>query len=478
VLQTLGSRAVSAIVFIILARVLGPTSFGLVALASVFVALMQVFVDQGFGQAIVQRPNLEPGHLDSAFWACLVIGIVLTTIGVGSAGILAELLDEPKLGPVLRVLSVSLLLASLSSTPGAILQREMAFRSLAIRQLVATLAGAVVGVGAALAGFGVWSLVAQLLGQSLVATVILWVAVPWRPGLAVSREHLRELFGFGSKVMGMNVMTFLNRRSDDLLIGAVLGAKALGIYSVAYRLLVLATDVLTMTIQRVALPVFARVQGDPLRLRSAVLQAVRQSLAAAAPTFLLMSALAAPIVHVFFGGTWDDAIPVLRVLALIGVVQAGMMIGATALIATGNPRKSLTLSMIDAASNVPAFVVAVHWGVLAVAAAYVIRGYLVVPISVRFLQGVVPVPTPDYVRAAGLPVGCAGVAAGIVAVLAAAMPGSVPDIVTLSGLGGLGIGIYLTLLNLLDRAFIIETRRNIVSALPALRRLPGLRASR
>nr|MBA2624810.1 oligosaccharide flippase family protein [Acidimicrobiia bacterium] len=165
-LQTVASRSLSTVVFVVLARLVEPEDFGLVAIASVFVALLTVLADQGFGQALVQRPVLERTHLDTAFWLNVTIGALLALLLAGTAGAIANLFDEADLAPLLRALAMVPLISALGVVPSSLLRRDLAFASLAVRGLVGTAAGGVVGIAAAVAGAGAWALVAQLVVQT------------------------------------------------------------------------------------------------------------------------------------------------------------------------------------------------------------------------------------------------------------------------------------------------------------------------
>ncbi|HEU0214277.1 MAG TPA: oligosaccharide flippase family protein, partial [Jiangellaceae bacterium] len=187
-LRSVSSRLVGSLVFVVLARLLDPRAFGTIALASVFVVLLSLLVEAGFGEALIQRKEVTSSDLDTAFWLSNAMGTGLALIMAASAGVVGELLGQPELAPVLRVLSLVLVLAALASVPQALLRRELAFRQIAIRGVAATLAGGAVGVGMAVAGWGVWSLVGQILANTVVGTAALWLACPWRPGRAVSRS--------------------------------------------------------------------------------------------------------------------------------------------------------------------------------------------------------------------------------------------------------------------------------------------------
>jgi O-antigen/teichoic acid export membrane protein len=379
--QTWGGRAVSFIVFVLFSRLLTPEAFGLVAMASLFIAFIQTFQDQGFGDAIVQRTDLQKEHLDTAFWTNVLMGVLLTFVGISSSGFIAGLFRQPQLTPIIRWLSFSFVFAGLSSTQQAILRRQLAFRELAIRTYIAIIIAGVIGVVLALFGFGVWSLVAQDLVYSLVEVVVLWRVSNWRPGFRFSKTHFHDLTAFGSNIIGINILNFLNVHADDLLIGYFLGPTLLGFYTVAYKFYGTMTDLLTSVTNAVAFPTFSRLQKDPERMRRAFYQAVHYTNIISFPAFIGMAIVAPALIPTLFGPQWTISIPVLRVLAFIGILQSIFYFHNSLVIALGKPSWRLGMISLNAVTNVLAFVVAVRWGIVAVAAAYVIRGYLVSPIE-------------------------------------------------------------------------------------------------
>lgn len=395
-IQNWGSQVISFAVFLLLARLLEPKVFGLVALSSVFFAFMQVFIDQGLSEAIIQRQELDREHLDSAFWSNITIGLLLVGISVAGAGIIAALFKQPLLTPIIRWLSLSFLFSSLSSVQNALLSRELAFKTLAIRTLIATFAGGVVGVMMAFLGFGVWSLVGQQLTNGLVGVLVLWWSTDWRPGLKISLKHFKELFAYGINVVGINALNFLNRRSDDFLIGYFLGPVALGYYTVAYRILLIVTQLLVGTIQKTAMPVFSRLQQEPERLRQAFYNAIQLTSLVAFPVFLGLSALAPELVIVVFGERWAPSIPVMQILGLVGLLYAGFYYNGPVIMALGKPSWNLGLNCLQAVGNVVAFAIAVPWGIVAVAAACVIRSYVMSPITVWVVHKLLHINLTTY----------------------------------------------------------------------------------
>jgi PST family polysaccharide transporter len=416
--QSWGTQAISFAVLSVLARLLQPDMFGLVALASVFTAFVQVFIDQGYGDAIVQRAELERGHLDTAFWISLGAGTVLAGATVLGRDLVAAAFREPRLGPVVAWLSLSLVLAALSSTQKAILRRELLFKALALRSLASVAVGGVVGITMAVTGWGVWSLVGQYLAGGVAGVVVLWTASPWRPGFEVTRRHFDDIFSFGIHVLGVNVLNFLSRHLDDLLIGAFLGPTALGFYHVAYRMVQVLVKMLGSVLTQVAFPVFSAVQDRPERMAAAFLRAVRYTGAVAFPVFVGLGLVAREAVMLFFGSGWGTSVPVLRILAFIGIVQSVSLFNGAVIKAAGKPHWLLRLEGFNVFVNAVAFAIAVHWGIVAVAFAYTLRSYLVAPLRVWVVCMSIPVSFRDYGAALLPDLGCAAtMAAGVGATL-------------------------------------------------------------
>jgi PST family polysaccharide transporter len=397
-LDSWGRQVISIGVFIVLARLLDPQTFGLVALATIFLNFLQIFLDQGLSQAIVQRQNLDKEHLDTAFWVNLGVSGLATILSIACAGLIADLFKEPQITPIIRYLSLGFLISGFSSVQEAIFQRNLAFKSLALRSLLAAIIGGIVGITMAFMGFGVWSLVGQQLTNNFAQVLVLWWVSDWRPGFRFSQKHFKELFTFGVNVMGMNLCNFFNRRSDDFLIGYFLGTTALGYYSVAYRLLQILTQLLTGVIVKVSLPTFSRLQEDPEKLRNALYKSIQFTSLITFPGFLATVILAPEIVTVVFGEKWSPSIPVMQVLNVVGILYAYFYFNSSLMMAVGKPSWKLGLDFVQSVSNVIAFAIAVQWGIVAVAAAYVIRGYLMAPLTIWVVWKLIRINIKTYLR--------------------------------------------------------------------------------
>jgi O-antigen/teichoic acid export membrane protein len=455
-LRSVSSRVVGSIVFVVLARLLDPKAFGTVALASVFVVLISLLVESGFGEAVIQRKELTPSDLDTAFWVNNATGVGLALLMAACAGLLGSLFDQPELAPVLRVLSLAFVFAALASVPQALLRRELAFRELAFRGFAATLAGGVAGVGMALAGLGVWSLVGQMLANAVVGTVVLWTACSWRPGRAVSRSNFVELFGFGANILGQRVALTASRRADDFLIGLVLGPVALGLYTVAYRILLLITEIIIWTIEGVAFPLFSRLHGDAERSKRAFYAMTELWSAVTTPAFLALAALAPELIRVAFGSKWTGAIPVMQVLALVGIPHAIAQCNKAVVNAAGRPNLSLRVAVLTGVVNVVGFALVVHWGILAVATSYVVCSYLLTPVSVWSVTRVLNLEIKTYLRLFVAPLTSGLVMLLSVVAARAALPADITGVTLIAALLVVAATVYLLVLCLTGRRLVIS----------------------
>ncbi|MEQ9236759.1 oligosaccharide flippase family protein, partial [Coleofasciculus sp. E2-BRE-01] len=218
----------------------------------------------------------------------------------------------------------------------------------------------------------------------------------WRPGFNVSVRHFKELFSFGINLLGIRILEFFNVRSDDFLIGYFLGPVALGYYTVAYKLLLIMLQLLTTVTVKVALPTFSRLQEKPERMRQGFYQVTQLTSLISFPMFLGMATLAPELVPVLFGKQWIPSIPVMQILAFIGILISVNHFTSTVIMAMGKPSWMLKLSCISSVINVVGFAIAVRWGIAAVAAVYVIRGYLLSPLHFLAVQKLIRIQLKPY----------------------------------------------------------------------------------
>lgn len=466
-----GNQITTLVVFVLLTRLLGPEAFGLVAMASVFTSFVAIFAEQGLSQAIVQREELEPKHLDTAFWTNVVIGFGLTLLGILLSGVVANIYNQPELQPIVALLSITLLLTALSSTQQALLQRSLNFRALAIRQLTASIVGGIVGIAMALMGAGVYALVGKSLTTGVVSVVVLWRASNWRPRFSYSKRHFRDLFGFGMSMVGVKTTNFIRTRMDDFLIGYFLGPEALGYYTVAYRLGRLTLDMFTSVMSSVAVATFARLQDDFDRLRAALYKFSSMAGLITFPIFVGLIVLAPELILALSGEKWLPSAAVMRVLSIGGFALSLQQFLAFLIISLGRPDRLFLLNTVVAVAIAVAFTISAQFGIIYVAFAYVIVNVAFYGVFLGVLNHMLPLNLRRYLIDSWrfmIP----SVIMGIVAFLLNSHLYSI-------GLGlylrlilaiAVAVAVYLALVYVLYRAAFVETRGLALSFIPLSRR--------
>jgi len=397
-IETWSDQGISLLVFILLARILEPKDFGLMALASIYIAAMQMVIKQGLTEAIVQKEKLESQHLDAVFWVNLLLGAALALFTFFFAPWVAALFGNPELANIIQTLSAALLLGSLSTVQSAVMQREMRYRALALRTLTASGIAGVVAITLALLGYGIWSLVAYQLVNAFISFVILWTAGHWRPSWRFSIPHCREMFRFGVNIFALNVVDVVNKRSDQFLIGLHLGPVALGFFSISTRFYQALMTVFVSSINRVALSTFARLQTEPARFVAGFYRAIEAATTLSFPAFLGATILCPEIITLCFGAKWLECVPVFRAMMCMGLLYSLTFFHGAALRAMGKPHWHLYLVILHVAINLVLFLTVVKHGIAAVALAATIRAYVLMPVDFIVLKKVIPIRFPEYWR--------------------------------------------------------------------------------
>lgn len=367
-----GCQFLSFCFFSFLARLLNPRTFGVVALASVYIAFVQIFVTQGFGMAIIQRRDLDEEHLDSAFWIAVATALLFCFLSIMLADQTARFFKEPGVAPVIQWLSLTVVLSALCSVQSAILMREMNFRPLAIRSLAATAASGVVGVTMAFLGCGVWSLVGQQLVNAALGCVFLWFAVPWRPRLVVSRRHLRDLYGFSLNLTGNDILWFFSQKSDQTIVGYGFGASGLGPYSLASKVIALAYDGVVASLQRVAFPAFSNLQSDAAEFESSLHRFCEMSSFLCLPFFAGIGAIAPELVPLLFGSKWVAAVPILQILSAYGALRVILAYMHPLMLAKGRTGSYLALNVLLSALTLLGCLIGLRWNAAVIADSMVV----------------------------------------------------------------------------------------------------------
>jgi O-antigen/teichoic acid export membrane protein len=383
---------------VVLVRLLGPRNIGLAAEALVFTRLAFLFSDVGLRAVLVQRKTLTEEDRCTAFWTSAMLGLGVSLAVVALARPIADLFGNQEVGPLVAVLSVYVFFTALGVTPGGLLARELRFRTLELRTVAAAVAGAVSAIVVAALGYGPWAIVTQLVVDAAVSTALLWINVGWRPRFMYSRESLRGLAGFGGYVFGAGLSSYFHRNADNFLVGRYLGAAKLGAYSIAYDVMQWPLLALSAPIWNVFFPAMAKIR-EPKQIGQIWIRVTRLAAAITAPGYLGMIVLAPDFVTVVFGSRWHEAIPVLRILSYVGLIQSLTILVANVLLTLGYAATFFWLTTLGSLAMVGAFALGLRWGLLGVTSTYAAANTPVTALFLVFAARATGVPLREFARA-------------------------------------------------------------------------------
>ena len=354
----LGVRQIGTLLAIfVLARLLEPEDFGLVALSLTVLLYVEQIQETGVGQALIYRRRDIRVAAASALAFTVLMSVVLYLAVFALAPLAAAFLRAPELTDILRVMALVLVFRGLGVVPGAILEREHDFRSRTIGELVAGLTQIAVFLGLAFAGAGVWSLAFGHLAGGAVLAAAYWLLVPWRPSPRLaSRRILNELIRYGRFIGASNILSVASNTVDNIVVGRVLGTAAVGLYSVSYRLADFPNSVIGHIVGRPMFTVYSTLQDDLDSVRHAYVRNLQRVALFAVPVSVGLAVAAEPIVLALLGDKWLDAVPALRVLAIYALIKSFGATSIEALKGIGVPQWSLLFGLIYLAVVVPALV--------------------------------------------------------------------------------------------------------------------------
>ncbi len=441
---------VSLAAFVVTARILGPEPYGVIAFALVFVAIPQLFVGKAAVETLVQRESLTDDQSTSAL--ILVTGAAIVSVALAAlAGVgITVLLDQHTFGAVLPVFALLLVPEALKSAPIAMLKRQFKFADVAAAEAIALSLAGIAGAACAMAGLGVWSLVVAAITQPAVGMALAWLAAGWRPTGRFRPSALRELSHFSTHVFISDVLYLATNQLQRVIIGAVLGLEALGIFVFAWNLFERLKHLILGPIDAVALPAISRLRHDTAVFRTALLRAIEFNAAVTFPVFIGAAAVGSVAIPLIFGPKWVAASTVVQVVLLIGVRAAVTSMNGAVLKGFGRADLQTLISAVNFTLAVIATWVFAPFGLLAVAIAVVVRQFLTWPLSVRLVKRVSGAPMVAQLKAAAPAFAAALIMVALVFAASAVLPAATPALVrllTMISVGALSYPVMFILLS-------------------------------
>jgi O-antigen/teichoic acid export membrane protein len=366
-----GSQLLLQLIFtVVLARLLTPSDFGLVAMVTAVTGVGQAFADLGLSEATIQRPEVSQDQVSALFWINSGLGLGLTIVSMALAPVLAWFYREPRLIAITLVLSPTFLIGGLRVQPDAILKRQMRYKALAVRNVLGYVLGVVVAVAMALRGAGYWAIVAFPLTVNSTEMALSWAMVNWRPDLPRRGAKVGSMVAFGGHVAASYLVSSFTGNSANILIGWYWAAGPLGLYSRAYNLLMRPVTQILGPASGVAIPTLSRIHGDPERFARYYLRAANLIMWISAPLFGFLFVAAKPVIILILGDQWQGAAPVFQLLAISALAQPLIQSANWVLVSSGHSDRLFRLTLITSPLIILSFVLGLSHGIRGVALAY------------------------------------------------------------------------------------------------------------
>lgn len=366
-MERCGAQGVKLIVEIVLARLLLPDDYGLIALITVFIEILNVFVDSGLANALIQKKDADDLDFSSVFYFNILWCICLYGLLFAASPLIAQFYGRPELTPVLRVLGLQIVVSGVKNVQQAYVSRTLQFKKFFFATLGGTIGAAVIGIALAYRGFGVWALAAQQLFNTAMDTLILWIIVRWRPKKAFSLQRLRTLFGFGWKLLASSLLDTGYYQLRQLIIGRLYSTESLAYYNRGQQFPQLFMNNVNNAIDSVLFPVMSGVQDDTRRVRMMTRRSIKISTYLMAPLMIGMVVTAVPLVRLVLTDKWLPCVPYLRIFCITAIVYPIHTANLNALKALGRSDLFLRLEILKKAVGLALLAATVRYGVLVMA---------------------------------------------------------------------------------------------------------------
>lgn len=365
VVDNLSKNGIVFIVGIILARLLTPEEFGLIGMITIFIAISTSIIDSGFGAALIRKKDCSEQDYSTVFYFNLGVALIIYLILFLSSSLISRFYNEPELTPLIRVLSIGLLIDSLSIIHRTILSKRMNFKLLARISVSASVSSGVLAIVLAYKGFGVWSLVIRQICHRVVYMTLLWFWNKWRPILVFSMQSFRELFSFGSKLLVSGLIDTIYTNIYYPIIGKFFSAAELGYYTRANIFKNLPSENLSLVINRVSYPALSTFQDDIPALKSNYQKLIRSMMLITFILMMGMAAVAKPMILVLLGEKWLPSVVYLQLLCFVGIFYPLQGMNLNMLKVQGRTDLYLKIQVIRKLLAIPIIIIGIFWGIKA-----------------------------------------------------------------------------------------------------------------
>lgn len=352
----------------ILARLLTPEDFGLVAMVTAVTGFVAMFKDAGLSMATVQREHVTQGQISTLFWVNVALSLAVTLLVALSSSLIARFYGELRLQSIAMVIAGTFVFSGLTVQHQALMRRQMQFGYLAIIEIVSMLSGGLTAVAMAWQGCGYWALVGMTMCNTIVNCLLVWILVDWRPGAPVRRSGARSMLRFGGGLTLFSFLNYVTRNSDNIVIGYALGGGSLGVYGKAFGLLMMPIQQINAPVASVLVPSLSRLQHDPRRYRHVYLRAIGMLSFVGMPLVCYLFVAADEVVEILLGSGWEETVSVFRWLAPAALFGTINVAPGWLCVSLGKTKVPVVWAAISAPATVATLLIGSHWGIDGVAA--------------------------------------------------------------------------------------------------------------
>lgn len=422
-LAQIGRQAFQFVISVILARLLTPHDFGLVGMIIVFTGFASLFSEMGFSSALIQREKLDERHYSSVFWVNLFVSFCLTVLLIAASPAIAGFYKEPILASLTVLISLNLVIGSLSMVQYAILSRNMNFRGIAIIDIITMIIAGIAAVILALRGYGVWSLVWQMLMVSFAKVLLIWRMTGWHPRWIFDKAAVKELIGFSSNLLGFNMINYWSRNADNLLIGKFIGIAELGIYNRAYSFMLLPVNQISRVLSKVMMPALSRLQDNRPKVKDVYLRTIAMIAFITFPLMFGLMVVAKHFILFLYGPKWAMLENVLKIFCMVGMIQSLVGTAGWIYLSQGRTDWLFRWNILAGMVTLISFVIGVSIGTVeAVAWCYTIANGLLLYWNFSIPGRLINMTFTDVIRKVSGVFGCAAAMAAAVSVLGILLP--------------------------------------------------------
>ena len=371
-----GAQLVGFIVGIIVARILEPSAYGVVAMITVFTAIMQVFVDSGLGNALIQKKNADQVDFSTVFYTNIVFCLIIYMIIFFSAPLIEQFYHMDGMTSMVRVLGLTVVISGLKNIQQAYVSKHLIFKRFFFATLSGTIGAGIIGITMAYHGFGAWALVCQTLFNTFVDTVILWITVKWRPTKAFSFARLKSLFSYGWKLLVSHLIDTVYNNIRSLIIGRLYTPAELAFYNKGKTYPNLLVTNINNSIDSVMFPTMSREQDNKNNMRSITRRAIKTSVYVMAPAMIGLAFIASPVIKLLLTEKWLPCVPYLRIFCITFLFYPIHSSNLNAIKAMGRSDLILKLEIIKKCVGVVTIIICIKWGVMAMAYSFLVTSVL------------------------------------------------------------------------------------------------------